>query len=384
MTIEKAKSDKPTGNDIERYRANYLSEQEGVYLYSKLAEIESDAHLAELYQRLAAIEQRHADLWKDYLRRAGATSPTYTPSWRIRTLLWLARGFGTGAVLSTVSSMEQRAMSEYDAQPDAVEAGLPADERSHARLFSYLLSGARGGIAGPLLAQFEGRHRTAGGNELRAAVLGASDGLTSNLSLVMGVAGATLTGHAVLIAGLAGLLAGAFSMSIGEWVSVQSARELNQNQIAIERQELQEAPEEEQEELALIYQSKGLDERTAKELSANLMQQSTTALDTLAREELGIDPKELGGSAWGAAITSFFLFAIGAIIPVFPFIFTNGLAAVVISLALSVLGLFGIGAGVSLTAGSPLWKAGARQILLGLLAAGITFGLGKLIGSTIG
>jgi len=136
--------------------------------------------------------------------------------------------------------------------------------------------------------------------------------------------------------------------------------------------------------LALIYQSKGLDERTAKELSTNLMQQSTTALDTLAREELGIDPKELGGSPWGAAITSFFLFAIGAIIPVFPFIFTNGFAAVGISLALSVLGLFGIGAGVSLTAGSPLWKAGAWQILLGLLAAGITFGLGKLIGSTIG
>ncbi len=384
MTVQNTTSDKPTGNDIERYRANYLSEREGVYLYSKLAEVESDAHLAELYRRLAAIEQRHADLWKDYLSRANATSPTYTPGWRVRTLLWLARRLGTGAVLSTVSSMEQQAVSEYDAQPEAVNAGLPADERSHTRLFSYLLSGARGGIAGPLLAQFEGRHRSAGGNELRAAVLGASDGLTSNLSLVMGVAGATLTGHAVLIAGVAGLLAGAFSMAIGEWVSVQSARELNLHQIAIERQELQEAPKEEQEELALIYQSKGLDERTAKELSANLMQQSTMALDTLAREELGIDPKELGGSAWGAAITSFFLFAIGAIIPVFPFIFTNGFAAVVISLALSVLGLFGIGAGVSLTAGSPLWKAGARQILLGLLAAGITFGLGKLIGRAVG
>jgi len=384
MTVQNTTSDKPTGNDIERYRANYLSEQEGVYLYSKLAEIESDTHLAELYRRLAAIEQRHADLWKDYLSRAHATSPTYTPSWRIRTLLWLARRLGTGAVLSTVSSMEQQAVSEYDAQPEAVNAGLPADERSHTRLFSYLLSGTRGGIAGPLLAQFEGRHRSAGGNELRAAVLGASDGLTSNLSLVMGVAGATLTGYAVLIAGVAGLLAGAFSMAIGEWVSVQSARELNLHQIAIERQELQEAPKEEQEELALIYQSKGLDEQTAKDLSANLMQQSTMALDTLAREELGIDPKELGGSAWGAAITSFFLFAMGAIIPVFPFIFTNGFTALVISLALSVLGLFGIGAGVSLTAGSPLWKAGARQILLGLLAAGITFGLGKLIGSTIG
>jgi VIT1/CCC1 family predicted Fe2+/Mn2+ transporter len=287
-------------------------------------------------------------------------------------------------VLSSVSTMERNAMSEYDAQPEAVQAGLPPDERSHARLFGYLLSSTKGGIAGPLLAQFEGRHRGAGGNELRAAVLGASDGLTSNLSLVMGVAGATLTGHTVLIAGLAGLLAGAFSMSIGEWMSVQSARELNRHQIAIERQELQEAPQEEQEELALIYQSKGLDEKTAKDLAASLMQQDTTALDTLAREELGIDPKELGGSAWGAAITSFFLFAIGAILPVFPFIFTNGFTAVIISLILSVIGLFGIGAGVSLTAGSSLWKTSTRQILLGLLAAGITFGLGKLIGSAIG
>ena len=384
MTMQNSTSDQPKSLDVARYRANYLSEQEGVYLYSKLAQVESDAHLAELYRRIASIEQRHSDLWKAQLTRAGETPPTYAQNWRIRTLLWIARHLGTGAVLSTVSSMEKNAITDYDTQPEAVHAGLPADERSHARLFSYLLSSARGGIAGPLLAQFEGRHRNAGGNELRAAVLGASDGLTSNLSLVMGVAGATLTGHAVLIAGLAGLLAGAFSMSIGEWVSVQSARELNQHQIAIESQELQEAPEEEQEELALIYQSKGLDEKTAKELAANLMQQSNTALDTLAREELGIDPKDLGGSAWGAAITSFFLFAIGAIIPVFPFIFTNGFTAVIISLILSVFGLFGIGAGVSLTASSPLWKSGGRQVLLGLLAAGITFSLGKLIGSAVG
>jgi VIT1/CCC1 family predicted Fe2+/Mn2+ transporter len=384
MTMQTSTSDKPSGSDSARYRVNYLSEQEGAYLYSQLAEAESDAHLSELYRRLASIEQRHADLWKGYLTRAGEIVPTYTPNWRIQTLLWIARHLGTGAVLSTVSSMEQNALSDYDTQPEAVNAGLPTDERSHARLFGYLLSSTKGGLAGPLLARFEGRHRNAGGNELRAAVLGASDGLTSNLSLVMGVAGATLMGHAVLIAGLAGLLAGAFSMSIGEWVSVQSARELNQHQIAIESQELQDAPEEEQEELALIYQSKGIDEKTARELAANLMQQSDTALDTLAREELGIDPKDLGGSAWGAAITSFFLFAIGAIIPVFSFLFTNGFTAVVISLILSVFGLFGIGAGVSLTTSSPLWKSGGRQVLLGLLAAGITFGLGKLIGSAIG
>ncbi len=384
MALKDTKSDKPTSSDIARYRENYLSEQEGVYLYRMLAETESDAHLAELYRRIASIEQRHSDLWKDYLIDAGETPPTYTPNWRIRTLVWIAKRFGTSAVLSTVSSMENNAVYDYDSQPEAVNAGLPTDERSHARLFSYLQSSTRGGITGPSLAQFEGRHRSAGGNELRAAVLGASDGLTSNLSLVMGVAGATLAGHAILISGLAGLLAGAFSMSIGEWVSVQSARELNLHQVAIEREELKNVPDEEQEELALIYQSKGIDEKTANELAANLMQQSNTALDTLAREELGIDPKDLGGSAWGAAITSFFLFAIGAIIPVFPFIFISGFTAVVISLILSVIGLFGIGAGVSLTAGSPLWKSGGRQILLGLLAAGITFGIGRLIGAAVG
>jgi len=384
MTTEEVTSNKPQGSDVARYRANYLSEQEGVYLYTKLAELESDAHLAELYRRIASIEERHANLWKNYLTSAGQTPPTYKPNWRIRTLVWLARRLGTGAVLSTVSSMEKNAVTDYDTQSEAVNAGLPADERSHSRLFNYLLTSTRGGIAGPLLAQFEGRHRSAGGNELRAAVLGASDGLTSNLSLVMGVAGATLTGHAVLIAGLAGLLAGAFSMAIGEWVSVQSARELNQHQIAIESQELQQAPQEEQEELALIYESKGLEEKTARELAASLMQQSNNALDTLAREELGVDPKELGGSAWGAAITSFFLFAIGAIIPVIPFIFTGGLIAVAISIVLSIFGLFGIGAGVSLTTGSSLWKSGGRQVLLGLLAAGITFGLGKLIGTAVG
>ncbi|HLI05398.1 MAG TPA: VIT1/CCC1 transporter family protein [Ktedonobacteraceae bacterium] len=383
MAEQNSTGDKAASSDIARYRTDYLSEQEGIYLYSKLADIESDAHLAELYRRLVAIEQRHADLWKDYLTQAGETLPTYTPDWRVRTLLWIARRLGTGAVLSTLSSMEKNAVTDYDSQPEAVSARLPADERSHARLFSYLLTSSRGGIAGPLLAQFEGRHRSAGGNELRAAVLGASDGLTSNLSLVMGVAGATLTGHTVLFAGVAGLLAGAFSMSIGEWVSVQSARELNLHQITIERQEIRDAPQEEQEELALIYQAKGLDEKTARELAAHLMQQSGSALDTLAREELGIDPGELGGSAWGAAITSFFLFAIGAIIPVFPFIFTNGFTAVIISLILSVFGLFGIGAGVSLTASSPLWQSGGRQILLGLLAAGFTFGLGKLIGSAV-
>ncbi len=377
MTTQPAKS------DTERYRENYLGEQEGIFLYQMLAETERDPHLAELYRKIAEIERRHSGVWEDYLRDAGVTPPQYTPNWRIRTLGWLARRFGTGAVLPIVSSMEKEAMDVYDHQPEARAVGMPADERSHARVFSYLQTTAGGGVAGPLLARFEGRHRSAGGNQLRAAVLGASDGLTSNLSLVMGVAGYSLAGSTVLVTGLAGLLAGALSMAIGEWLSVQSARELYGHQISIEKQEIESAPEEEQEELALIYQAKGIDESTAKTMAENLMKQEGSALDTLSREELGIDPNELGGSAWGAAITSFLLFAIGAIFPVFPFFFSSGLIAVGISLLFSAVGLFAIGAGITLTSGTPLLKSGSRQVLLGFAAAAITFGLGRLVGGAI-
>jgi VIT1/CCC1 family predicted Fe2+/Mn2+ transporter len=281
--------------------------------------------------------------------------------------------------------MEANASHTYDLQPEAQALGMPAEERSHARVFGYLRGVTRGGIAGSTLAQLEGRHRnTGGGNALRAAVLGASDGLTSNMSLVMGVAGADLSGHTIFLTGIAGLFAGALSMAIGEWLSVQSARELYAHQIDVERAELRDVPEEEREELTLIYQAKGLAENEAQDLATRLLSDESTALDTLAREELGINPGELGGSAWQAAITSFLLFAAGAIIPAAPFAFGGGLAIVAISLALSVVGLFIIGAGITLTTGVPLLKAGGRQVLFGLMAAAITFGLGRLVGGALG
>ncbi len=242
--------------DIERYHANLRAEQEGATLYQLLAKKERDEHLAELYRRMAEVEQRHASVWVDYLRRVGETVPPYTPGWRIRTLALLAQRFGVSAVLPLISTMERKAVSAYDTQPEAQAAGMPAEERSHVRIFRAIQTSTHGGIAGPVLARFEGRHRaTSGGNALRAAVLGASDGLTTNLSLVMGVAGANLPGHTILFTGLAGMLAGALSMAIGEWLSVQSARELYTRQIEVERQELAAIPEEEQEELALIYQA---------------------------------------------------------------------------------------------------------------------------------
>ena len=199
----------------------------------------------------------------------------------------------------------------------------------------------------------------------------------------MGVAGADLAGKAVLITGLAGLLAGACSMALGEWLSVQSAREFYQRQIAVEKEEILEVPDEEAEELALIYQAKGLPADEAASLAQRLIGDKANALDTLSREELGIDPRELGGSPWAAGATSFMLFAVGAIFPVFPYFFTSGWLAVGLSLLLSAFALFGIGAGITLLTGRGLLYSGVRQVIFGLLAAAITFGIGRLIGVAV-
>jgi VIT1/CCC1 family predicted Fe2+/Mn2+ transporter len=180
------------------------------------------------------------------------------------------------------------------------------------------------------------------------------------------------------------VLAGAGSMALGEWLSVQSSRELYENQIKIEAEEIKANPEEEQEELALIYQSKGLPEARAKELAAHMMSDKDSILDTLAREELGIDPGELGGSPYEAAFTSFFLFAVGAFFPIFPYFFWSGATAIYISLAVSAVGLFLIGAAITLMTGRGVLYSGTRQVLVGLAAATLTFGIGKLIGTSVG
>lgn len=374
-----------TSETIARYIANLRDERESAALYKTFAAVERDERLAEVYTRMAEVESRHADVWASRVREAGGEMPPDTLGWRTRTLMWMARRFGVGAVLPIVSTGERNASHAYDTQPEARAAGMPADERSHERVFGYLLRTTKGGVVGSTLAQIEGRHRgTSGGNALRAAVLGSSDGLTSNLSLVMGVAGASLAAHQVLLTGLAGLLAGALSMAIGEWLSVQSARELYGRQIAIERVEVEQTPEEEREELSLIYQAKGLDPEAANAMASRILADPSSALDTLAREELGIDPSELGGSAWEAAIASFLLFAVGAIVPVIPFAFLSGWTATILSVALSVIGLFVIGAGITLTTGAPLWKSSGRQIALGLAAAVITFGLGRIVGAAVG
>lgn len=369
--------------EIQQHLENWQDEIESAYLYRALAKAESQPALAEVYRRLALTELDHAKVWEDKLLQNGYPIPKRRIGWRTRSLALFAKWFGPQFVLPTINAMEQVDSHGYDAQPDARETQLPSQERSHARLLQAIATPNNAGMDGNTLSQIEGRHRTAGGNSLRAAVLGASDGLLSNLSLVMGVAGADQSGKSILVTGIAGLLAGACSMALGEWLSVQSSRELYERQIAIEKREVAEVPDEEEEELALIYEAKGFPTTQAQALAAKMMTNQTTALDTLSREELGIDPDELGGSAWTAAITSFFLFATGAIIPVAPFTFLTGPQAIYVSLLLSGLGLFAMGAGITLLTGRSIFYSGTRQVVFGFAAAAITFGIGRLIGVAI-
>ena len=335
-----------------------------------------------VFLRPLGLRLDHAVAWAERLEAAGAKVPEFRTSWRTRILSLLAQRFGVGSVLPTLASIERNATSGYGSQPDAQD--MIATERSHARILTRIGKSLRDGMGGAAVAQIEGRHRGAGGNALRAAVLGASDGLLSNFNLVMGVAGARMSGTAILLTGFAGLLAGAISMALGEWISVQSSRELYQEQLRTEKEEIAMDPEEEVEELVLIYQARGLEESEARALAGRIMDDPETALDALARDELGIDPGELGGSAWEAAFTSFILFAAGAILPVVPYLFLSGTAAFVTSAGLSAVGLFLIGAAITLFTGRTVFYSGMRQVLFGLAAATVTFSVGHLIGAAIG
>lgn len=370
--------------DVERYRNNFTEEINGAYLYRVAAELEEDEVLSGVFIRLAETEEKHAALWEEKLTDAGESVPDRDPELRSRVLAWLARRMGPSVVTQLMASTEMSGRTMYDDQPEAAGTSLPADERSHAIILDALRKGSSGGVRGGVLARLEGRHRAVGGNALRAAVLGANDGLVSNTSLVMGVTGAAFTATAVLLSGLAGLLAGAISMALGEWLSVQSSRELHQAQIETEREEILEMPEEEAEELALIYQAKGMAPEDAIKAARDVMDDPEAFLDTKVREELGIDPEELGGSAWEAAVTSFFLFAIGAIIPVLPFFFLVGSPAVLLSLGLAAIGLFLLGAATALVTGTGVLRTGTRSLLLGLTAAGATYGVGSLLGVAVG
>ncbi len=257
---------------------------------------------------------------------------------------------------------------------------MAAQERAHGQALADLTGE---GSAGSRIAMTEGRHRVGAGGALRPAVFGINDGLVSNFALVMGVAGGTPDPTLILLAGIAGLVAGAFSMAAGEWVSVRSQRELYEREIAMEAEELEQFPEEERRELELIYRAKGIPDDEAAALVDRIMADENTALDALVREELGLDPGELG-SAWVAAGSSFVAFALGAVVPVIPYLIGTGSAAFVAAAAASASTLFAVGAVLSMFTGKSAARSGLRMVLVGALAAAITYGIGTLVGVSVG
>ena len=369
-------------DDIRRYQRNLRDELDGATLYTAIAEAERDPLHKDLFLQLAQAEARHAELWRAKLAQAGVKPAPYVPSFRTRLLGKLAKRFGPRFVMPTIAAAEFSDRNKYASQADA--KSISAEEHGHAAIVQEMArASARGAMRGADIARAEPRHRGASGNNLRAAVLGANDGLVSNFCLIMGVAGAGAENRIILLTGLAGLIAGACSMALGEWLSVTNARELASTQIAKEAEELEQTPQAEQHELALIYQAKGLPKAEAERIAAELMTNKKAALDTLAREELGIDPGALGGSALGAAGTSFALFALGAVCPVAPFVLMHGTPAIVTSIATSAAALCGVGVLTSLFNGRSAWFSALRQVLFGCAAAALTYGIGTALGVSL-
>lgn len=361
---------------LKRYREFWSRELAAAWLYRTLAELADDRDSGTL-ERLAKAEEAHAQHWRDLLVRSGAPEPTGAKiPWRERVFAWMGRRFGIDSVLPILIRLEAADAGKYLGVPEA-PTSMSEEEVQHGRDLAQMGKGSPDRIA-----RIESRHRVSSGGALRAATFGINDGLVSNLSLVMGVAGGTSNSQIVLLAGIAGLLAGAFSMAAGEWVSVRSQTELYEREIEIEREELKAFPDEERDELAMIYRAKGIDDKLAAQLARRIMDRPEAALDTLAREELGLDPGELG-SPWVAAGSSFVAFGVGALMPVLPFIFSTGTAALVGAGALSGVVLALVGLSISLLTGKSGIVSALRMLGVGAAAAAITYGVGSLVGTSL-
>jgi VIT1/CCC1 family predicted Fe2+/Mn2+ transporter/rubrerythrin len=387
--------------DVEQSLDNLKLERDAIVLYEALAKIERDPRRAEAFRRIASNERRHADIWASRLRELGATVPaTGGPRARVRFIMLIARLFGTASVADLVKALEGDEQELYESQGGSPEvAAIAADEREHAEIWDRLKAPGAPGLGDPgrdgvAIARRAGSAAEVGEREhwhrrgarsgaLRAVIFGVSDGLVSNLSLVMGVTAAAAHNPSfILLAGIAGLLAGAFSMAAGEYISMQSQRELFERQIALERAEMEAMPEEEEAELAAAYRAKGFAPDEAARIAHRIFEDPATALDMLVREELGLDPDQLG-SAWGAAGGSFVAFAIGAVVPVIPYLVGGGTVALVASLGLSLAALFAVGAAVSLLTGRSFLFSGFRQLGIGIAASAVTYLIGSLIGVSV-
>ena len=341
---------------------SWYHEKESAWLYRQVAAAEPDPHKQRLFTQLAAAAEEQAAKWEASLQRtnaAAAAARVFTPTLRARVVSRLLRLFGPRALRSVLAAMKLRGLSVYTGP-------------------------VAGGHAMPTTVSDIGvRHRGGLGGNLRATVFGVNDGLVSNASLVLGVAGAAAPSSFVLVSGVAGLLAGALSMAAGEYVSVRSQREMYEYQIALEREEIAEYPEEEAEELALIYEARGVALAQAREVSQALLAHPEQALDVLSREELGLNPADLG-SPWGAAAASFLSFAAGAAVPLVPFLIDmTGQRALAATAVLTVIALFAVGLALSLFTGRQALRGALRMVLIGGGAGAVAFWVGRALGGLL-
>jgi VIT1/CCC1 family predicted Fe2+/Mn2+ transporter len=369
--------------NVKKLKSQLQTEVDTAFLYENIASIQSDPNLAKVLNGLAEIERGHANHMLAKVRTVEANHQIPKASTRAKWQLKAGKYFGYSSIISSLSNTEKEFAEIAIRDKKAKRIKTSGFEHNHLNIIEAVSQNESLNVSGVLLSKFESRHKSVGGNALRAAVLGANDGLVSNMSLVMGVAGAAVSNNTILLTGIAGLMAGAISMALGEWLSVQSSRELNQRQIDLETEELEASPEEEKKELVLLYQAKGMNVIEAQKLADKAFENPETAIDAIITEELGIDKEELGGSAWEAAIASFILFAIGAIIPLYPFMILDGKNAIFLSIGSSIVGLFGIGAAITLLTGKSIMFSGLRQVAFGLAAAAVTYGIGTLIGVSL-
>ena len=340
-----------------RKTESWRDEMRAQLLYRALAKSEAGRTPAELFEALADESRKQAEIWRERALEAGEElPPDYRPDARTRLVIWLVRRLGARPLRAVLAAMKVRGLSVYaGARPPGAQLGHSAEAEGR-------------------------RHRgVQSGGTLRAAVFGVSDGLVSNAGLILGVAGATSEPYVIALSGVAGLLAGALSMAAGEYVSVRSQRELFEHQIELERHELEAFPAEEAAELALIYAARGLPREQAQSVARQIIADPERALDTLAREELGLDPEQLG-SPWGAAVSSSLAFATGAAVPLVPFALGAGRLALSLSVAATAAGLFAVGAALSLFTGRGAVASGLRMLGIGAAAGAITFTIGSLFG----
>jgi VIT1/CCC1 family predicted Fe2+/Mn2+ transporter len=337
---------------------SWREEKQSAWLYRVLADCEPDPRIAKLFAALAGTAEIQAERWRTLSQ---APMPEFVPDLRATITARLARLLGPRRIRPVLAAMKVRGISAYDARPAMPGHLMPTS-----------------------VAQVGVRHKGYGGGNLRAAVFGVNDGLVSNTSLIMGVAGASVGADFVVTSGVAGLLAGALSMAAGEYVSMRSQREMFEYQIGLERDELHEYPEEEAEELALIYGARGMEIEEARRITRELVKNHDAALDALAREELGLNPDDLG-SPWGAAAFSFLAFAAGAIVPLLPFLLGLPLGrALVVAALIAAVALFGVGAALSLFTGRDAWLGGLRMVAIGGGAGVVTWFIGSLLGAAVG